>query len=157
MKDKTRNQTHDLCIMRETNQSTTVQTPFKVFFSCKCLFHVFCCGFLFVFFQFKSSGKSFLLPYLSLPGQRRSIERCDASRSKDSDGLPIVVHHLQVQILVVLPAFDLTARAPLLKARDTNGIHLRVDNIGQKKHFRVPKIFEWSLLGHFWLSELFLR
>lgn len=46
--------------------------------------------------------------HLRLPGQRRGVQRRDATRSQNSDGLPVIVHHLEVQVLVVLPPFDLS-------------------------------------------------
>lgn len=59
-----------------------------------------------------------VLPHLSLPSQRGGVERRDASGSENRDRLSVVVYHFKVQILVILPPLDLTARTPLLKNKE---------------------------------------
>ena len=47
--------------------------------------------------------------YLCLPGKGGGVECPDASCPQHSDGLSVVIHHLEVQILVVLPPLHLPA------------------------------------------------
>lgn len=47
-------------------------------------------------------------PHLGLPGQSGGVQSGDTSGSEDGDGLSIVIHHLKVQVLVVLPPLHLS-------------------------------------------------
>lgn len=46
-------------------------------------------------------------PYLCLPCQSRGGERGGSPSSQHGYGLTIVIHHLEIQILVVLPPLHL--------------------------------------------------
>jgi len=60
------------------------------------------------------SPQSHLQPYLSLPCQSGGGERGGSPSSQHSYRLAIIIHHLEIQVLIVLPPLHLPARAAFL-------------------------------------------